>query len=65
MFAYKTAAPTPLPDYLKLCGLDENRKYKINQLGITLSGSTLMKAGIPLLQPQCDYSALSFDLIAE
>lgn len=65
MFAYKTAAPTPLPDYLKLCGLDENRKYKINPLGITLSGSTLMKAGIPLLQPQCDYSVLSFDLIAE
>ncbi len=65
MIMYKTAFPNALSDYLKLCGLDENRKYTVKQLGITLSGSTLMNAGLPILQHWGDYDAYAFDLIAE
>ena len=65
MFAFKTAAPNPKPDYLKLCGLDSDRIYTVKQLGIKLSGSTLMNAGIPLLQWYGDYQSAAFDIIAE
>ncbi len=66
MFAYATAVPNSHPDYIKLCGLDENRRYKIAQMDLTLSGSTLMNAGLPIIEPSNrDHWVKAFDLIAE
>jgi len=33
---------------IKLCGLDEDKVYLVNELGISASGSALMKIGLPL-----------------
>ena len=33
---------------IKLCGLDEDKVYSVNELGISASGSALMKIGLPL-----------------
>ena len=65
MFAYKAVIPQPMPQYMTLQGLDPDKKYKVEQLGITLTGATLMNVGIPIRQPQQDYATLVFDLTAE
>lgn len=65
MIAFKTAEPHPVGEFLKLAGLDPQKVYTVKQLGIKLSGSTLMNAGIPVIQPFKDYPAQAFDLISE
>ena len=40
--------------YLRLAGLDPNRRYRNEETGQTLSGSTLMNAGLNLLNPPKD-----------
>lgn len=65
MIAFKTAEPHPVGEFLKFVGLDPQKIYTVKQLGIKLSGSTLMNAGIPVIQPFKDYPAQAFDLISE
>ena len=62
MVAFLTAEPNPGGEYLRLQGLREDGRYKVTPLGITVSGETLMQAGLPVMAPQKDYTAFAFDL---
>ena len=43
--------------YLKLRGLDENKRYRIAELNLSLSGKTLLGKGIPLEPVWGDFTA--------
>lgn len=60
---FTTAMPNAKSCYVKLCGLEPKGKYYVKQLGITVSGDTLMHAGLPLVMPPAvEYACLTFDL---
>lgn len=65
VFARVNAVPNYKPEYLRLKGLDVNQTYKVMQLGISVKGSTLMHAGIPIQIGPDDYKTMTFDIIAE
>ena len=60
--AFRTTGPNPKGEYLRLQGLDPKMKYLVKQLDTTVSGDTLMNAGLPVRMPQKDYAVLAFDL---
>lgn len=63
--AYQTTVPNPAGEYVKLQGLNPETKYLIQQWQITVSGASLMYAGLPLMQPAGqDHKVLAFDLVA-
>ena len=49
-------------DQKRLQGLRKDGQYKVEPLGITAGGETLMRAGIPVIAPQRDYTAFAFEL---
>lgn len=60
---FLTTAANAASFYLKLDGLDEQRQYHVEQMGITVSGAALMHAGIPVIMPEnTDYACLAFDI---
>lgn len=63
MAAYQSNCASPAYQYLRLQGLDPNAQYYVKQLGVTLSGDTLMHAGLPLKKPFGDYMTIAFDLV--
>lgn len=50
-------------EYIRLQGLEKEYRYYIKQLDITVSGETLMNAGVPLRYPTEEYVTRVFDLI--
>lgn len=61
---FKTALPNAKACYVKLHGLEPKSKYYIKQLGIVVSGDTLMNAGIPVVMPDAlEYACMAFDLM--
>ena len=57
------AIPNYKPEYLRLKGLDAAATYRVEPLGVTVSGDTLMNAGIPmLLNAWCDYVSMTYDI---
>lgn len=50
-------------EYIKLKGLDPKRKYSVNG-ELTLSGTALMRAGLPIDRDSADFDALQFYLTA-
>lgn len=48
------------PKYLKIRGLDPNRKYYVAELDRILSGSTLMNAGIPAGFARADFATQKY-----
>ncbi len=63
MAAFPVTCAAPAFRYLQLQGLDPNAKYRVKQLDVTVSGDTLMHAGLPLKKPFGDYMTMAFDLI--
>ena len=63
VFVRVNAEPNYKPEYLRVKGLDADKTYTVKQLGITVKGSTLMNAGIPILIGTQDYKSLTFDII--
>lgn len=61
--AFQTTNAAPPAQYLRLQGLDPDARYRVEQLGITLNGDTLMHAGLPLAMPFGDYTVAAFDLV--
>ena len=47
---------------VKLQGLDKNKKYRIEEKDLVLSGATLMNVGIPISYPQGDFGTRKFHL---
>lgn len=64
MLAQRTAEPACSGTFLRVCGLDPDRRYNVVQLGKTFAGSTLMNAGLPVLIMRTDYATVIFDIIA-
>lgn len=64
VFVRVNAVPNYKPEYLRVKGLDANQTYTVKQLGITMKGSTLMNAGIPILIEGEDYQSLTFDIVS-
>ena len=64
MFARVNAVPNYKPEYLRFKGLDEEQTYRVELLGITAKGSTLMHAGIPIQIGSGDYKTMTFDILA-
>ena len=50
--------------YIRLKGLDENKKYRNEQTGQVLSGRTLMNAGICIQEKLRDFDSCVFHFIA-
>lgn len=66
MLAWKTGAPHPKPQYLRLQGLDPKARYHIPQLNLCRSGETLMQVGLAVTMPEnVDHASLTFDLMME
>ncbi len=65
MFAFQHTAHVRDYEFLRLKGLDENKRYLVKELGKTYSGTTLMNLGLPIPCPYTDYSTLVFNLIEE
>lgn len=65
LYAVRLSTANPKSDYLRLRGLDPDRRYRVEPLGITLSGATLMHAGLPLAGERGDFRTCTFDLTAE
>ena len=62
MFCFTLGTTNDRYGYLRLQGLDPNAKYEVQPLGITLTGATLMNAGLPLRYFEKDFVAVSFEL---
>ncbi len=65
VYARVLAEPNYKPEYLKIRGLDSERDYTVKQLGITVKGSTLMNAGLPILIGTEDFKTITFDIVNE
>lgn len=58
----KKSKPNPKTEIIKLKGLNPNMKYFVSLLGISLSGATLMNAGLHINMPLYDYASTTIDL---
>ena len=62
MFCFTLGTTNDRYGYLRLEGLDPDGKYEVAPLGVTLTGATLMNAGLPLRYFEKDFVAVSFEL---
>lgn len=62
MAVFQRKIPNAKGVYLKLRGLEDNADYFIKELGLQISGSTLMNAGIPIRMSEREYETISFEL---
>lgn len=61
-FANLLMQPNYCGEYLQLKGLDEDKKYYVKHLGVTLSGRVLKYAGLPIEEKPMDFSSMLFEL---
>ena len=61
---YAEALPFQKPKLLRLCGLDPNADYIVEETGLVYGGDELMTHGLPLKTPWNDYMAEQFHLLA-
>lgn len=62
IYVTKFTSPKNIGEYLRLKGLDGNKKYKVMPLDIVASGDTLMYAGLPIKEQYHDFDSLLFEL---
>lgn len=62
LYVNKLTNPKKPGEYLKIAGLDANKKYKVLPLDITVSGNTLMYAGLPIKEQYNDFNSILFEL---
>lgn len=65
VFAAQKATPHSTGMFLKFKGLDSDTEYVVEPLGITLHGSTLMNAGLPIHKEYKDFTTATFLLTAK
>lgn len=61
-FANLLMQPNYCGEYLQLKGLNEEKKYYVKNLGVTLSGRALQYAGLPIRAQPTDFSSVLFEL---
>ncbi len=59
---FETVHPNAKGEYLRFRGLEPAYDYYIRQLDVTVSGKTLMNAGVPVKYPLQEYVTMAFDL---
>lgn len=59
---FQNTHPNAKGEYLRLRGLEPKFYYYIKQLDVTVSGETLMNAGVPIKYPLPEYVTMAFDL---
>ncbi|MEE1314141.1 MAG: alpha-galactosidase [Faecalimonas sp.] len=64
-YGTKLRQPNFCGEYLLLAGLDDDTRYRVEPLGITMSGKTLKNAGIPIREQGGDFHTKIFELTAE
>jgi len=62
LYATKLIQPNSSGEYLRLKGLTQDKKYKVEPLGITVNGDALMGAGIPIKTLKKDFKSVLFEL---
>ena len=62
VYVTQITKPKKLGRYLRFKGLDQNKKYRVEPLGITVSGELLMNAGIPIKNQPLDFESLFFEI---
>ena len=55
--------PNPEVKRVKFQGLDNDKKYKIKEMGLVLSGASLMNVGIPINYPWGDFGTCKLHII--
>lgn len=60
VFAAQKTTPHSTGIFLKLKGLKADAKYTVEPLNITLHGSTIMNAGLPVLKEYKDFTTATF-----
>lgn len=65
MFAAQKATANNSGAFIKLRGLEDNTLYRVEPLGVTLHGSTLMGIGLPIAKSYRDFATDIFEITAE
>ena len=61
-YAVKLTKARLLGKYLRLKGLDENKRYNVQPLDITVNGDVLMNAGLPINGQYSDFESTLFEI---
>ncbi len=64
MFATQKVTANRGSVFVKLCGLDPEKEYTVNPLGIKLHGKTLMNLGIPM-KNLTDFATQTYEIIGD
>lgn len=64
-YVTKLTNPKKPGEYLRLRGLDENKKYRVFPLDIAVSGDVLMNAGLPVREQYHDFESIFFEIVEE
>ena len=62
VFVTQLTVAKKIGKHLRLKGLDENKRYHVEPLGLDLSGAFLMNAGIPIKDTPADFESIFFEL---
>ncbi len=62
VYATRLTNPKKVGEYLKVTGLDKDKSYRVLPYDITVNGSTLMYAGLPIKEQYNDFTTLFFDI---
>lgn len=62
LYVTQLTSPKKIGEYLRLKGLDENKKYRVLPLDIIASGDVLMYAGLPIKEQYHDFESILFEI---
>lgn len=62
LYMTELTKPEKVGEYLRLKGLDPNKRYKVLPLGIETSGDILMYAGLPIKNQYRDFTSIFFEI---
>lgn len=65
VFAAQKTTPNNSGIYIRLNGLEPETEYTVKPLNIKLHGSTLMNAGLPIINEYSDFNTAVFELTSE
>ena len=62
MYVTKLTTPKKVGQYLKLKGLNPDKKYKVLPINVTVTGDVLMYAGLPVKEQYTDFESIIFEI---
>ncbi len=58
----RLAVPNSAVKRIRLAGLDPDKTYRIEEMGITAKGLTLLRVGLPVKYKMCDFYSMIFSI---